>query len=181
MRSAGGEIVVAFIGVSEFSVCKCGFNRSAKDLRGNYRRNLLPAVVLSKLDRHTSGGKLGAGNHGGDCVEDVVLGLLHDVVRECAVASLSHVSAELLHHRTDDWADAWAGFLGEGRRQVWKRCGGGNPRCVLQQPAPGQARLADFTRNSWRVMFGIHVSTCRRRLENHFDCELNFPRRRSGS
>jgi hypothetical protein len=49
MRSSGGEVVVSFVGVSEFTIGECGFDWAAHDVRCDYGRNFLAAVSASEL------------------------------------------------------------------------------------------------------------------------------------
>ena len=108
MRSTGGEIVVGFIGMSQFAVCEGRLNRSAEDRRRHYRGNLLAPVRASKLNGQASGEQFGSRDHGREGVQNVMLCLPRHILRQRTVASLSHICAEFLH----DWADV----LGESHR-----------------------------------------------------------------
>ena len=150
VRSPGSEIVVGFIGMSQFAVCECRLNRSAENLRGDNSGNLLATIAASELDRQTSGGQLGSGNHGGEGVQNVMFRLPHHILRQRAIASLSHICAELFHGGTD--------FLTRGRCQPGKRCSGGDPDRVLQQTTAGQGSREGFTPHSCASIFFIHSS-----------------------
>src|SRR5256885_15224643 len=108
MCSTGSEIVVTFIGMSQLAICECRLNRSAEDRRGYYRGNLLASVRTSELDCQASGEQFGSRNHGSESVQNVMLCLLRHILRQRAIASLSHICAEFLHN--------WTDVLGESHR-----------------------------------------------------------------
>ena len=101
MRSSSGVVIIGFIGVSEFSVDDGRLDGSEENIRGHHRANIRAAIGAGEFQRHASRRKLGAGNHGGKSIEDMVLGFLQNFIGQCGVAGFAHVGAELQHHGAD--------------------------------------------------------------------------------
>ena len=78
MRSSAGVVIVRFIGVGEFPVGDGRLDGSEENIRGHHRANIRSAIGAGKFQGHASRGKLGAGNHGGKSIQDVVLGFLQN-------------------------------------------------------------------------------------------------------
>ena len=95
MRASAGVVVVGFIGMSEFAVGDGRLDGAEENIRSHHRADIRAAVGAGKFQGHASGRKLGAGNHGGKGIEDVVLGFLQHFFGQRGVAGFAHVSAEL--------------------------------------------------------------------------------------
>ncbi len=113
MGSSGGEVIIGFVGVSKLTVRECRLDRSTEDIGGDHGGDLFAPVRSSELNRQTSGREIRSRHHGGNGVENVMLCLLHHMVRQGLVTGVGHVDAELLHDRAD--------ALASGRRQCYAR------------------------------------------------------------
>src|SRR5258708_12479859 len=98
-------------------------------------------------------------------------GFPYHIVRQRTVPGLSHVGAELAHHRTD----GGGGVRGRAPRNPWKSHAGGNPRCSLHPAAAGQLRCPVFPPHVWVFFFLIHLSPFLPRLEHYFYFDLDLP------
>src|SRR5882724_1840238 len=117
--------VVSLVGVREHAIREGGFDRAAQDVRGDDSSNCLAAIGASKFEGGAAGREAGARNHGGERVQDMLLGFLYHFVGQSAGSGGAHVSAELLHHRAD--AVRWfvsREELGGSRETKRKRCEG---------------------------------------------------------
>ena len=105
MRASPGVVIIRLIGMSKFSVRDGRLDGAEKNIRGHHRANTRAAIRMGKFQRHASRRKLGAGNHRGKSVEDMMLGFLQDFFGQRGVARFAHVSAEFQH----DGADIFGG------------------------------------------------------------------------
>src|SRR5215475_8429952 len=70
------------------------FNRAAKDIRSGNSRHSFTFVAAGKLNGKAPRRKIGTGDHGGECVEDHMLGLFDNLIGKFASGRLAHVSGE---------------------------------------------------------------------------------------
>ena len=129
MGLRGRVRIVGLVGVSHHAVGEGRLDGTADDVRGDDRGHAAAAVGASELEGRSPGRKLRARNDGGERVEDVVLGLLRDGVRQRTVACFAHVFAEAGHQRANRFG-GYAKAAGKGR-------GREKPACLLKQGPPG--------------------------------------------
>ena len=130
MRERRGVRVVRLIGMAEHAIYKRRFHGAAQHIRAEDRGNFLAAIVPGKLERRLSGHQFRAGNHGGECVHDVVLGFFGYFFRQRAIARFAHVRTEPRHRGADG--------IRSQRRNARKSRGRDRPACALQQAAAAQ-------------------------------------------
>src|SRR6202165_2220516 len=86
--------------MSQLPIRESRVDRAAESLRGNNGSGLLAtAIGPSKLERVEAWRQLRPRDHGCYRVQYVMLCVLHDFFRQLAFARISHVGAELDHHR----------------------------------------------------------------------------------
>jgi hypothetical protein len=97
---SGRPGIIGLVCMSHNSVCHRRFNGTANNIGGRDSRDFLASVGARELNGGSSGREFSPGNHGRECIQNVMLGLLDYGFRKCAVASLAHVRAECGHHGT---------------------------------------------------------------------------------
>jgi hypothetical protein len=126
----GSVRVVGLVGMGQHAIRERRFNGAAQKVGADDGGNLFAAISTGKLDRRASRRKIRPRNHGGQGVEDVLLGFLDHFVRQRAATGFAHIGAELGHHRAEDVG---------GHRKSARKCGSRNhPARALQQAAPRQ-------------------------------------------
>ena len=96
-----GGLIVGFVGVSEHAVGQCGVHGAGDDVAADHAGFFDAAKGSSVGDRLSAGRQTRTGQHGGDGVEDMVFGLLHDRRRERPAQGGCDVGAQLAHDRSD--------------------------------------------------------------------------------
>jgi hypothetical protein len=109
---ASGPGIIRLVGVSEDPVGQRRLDGPAQDIRTNHHRNLLAAISAGETDGRAPRRQFGAGNHGRECIEDVVFCFFDHVNGKLQVPGFAHISAELGHDR--------AGGNGSPRGPGWK-------------------------------------------------------------
>jgi hypothetical protein len=144
MRSSSGVVIVRLVGMGKFPVGDGRLDGSEEDIRGHDCANTRSAVGAGKFQGHAPRRKLGAGNHGGKGIEDVVLSFSQNFFWQRGVASFAHVGAELGHH----WTDIFGGQFRAARNRRSRE----EPCRALHQIPPSQI-LSDAS--AWNVHISI--------------------------
>jgi len=74
MNMRGSVRVVGLVGVGEHAIHERRIHRPAQQFGTDHGRLLVPGMKAGKLERDQRRRQVGAGNHGGQSIEDVMLG-----------------------------------------------------------------------------------------------------------
>jgi hypothetical protein len=77
----GRPRIVGLIGMGHHAIRERRFDRTAYDVGASHRRYLLATVRPRELDCRAPRRQFGAGDHGGEGIEDVMLRLFDDILR----------------------------------------------------------------------------------------------------
>ena len=82
MRLRGRMRIVGFIGMRQHPIGEGGFDGAAHCGGRSYRRHFVAGVFQSEADRKAPGREFGAGDHGGERIQDVLFGSLGGLLRQ---------------------------------------------------------------------------------------------------
>ncbi len=95
------SVVIGLIGMGQHTVRQGSLHRAANDIRPYDGRDFFARMRARKTDGHLSWPQLRTRDHGGERIQDVMLGLFQDVIRKRPAGSLTHICAEFGHDLTD--------------------------------------------------------------------------------
>jgi hypothetical protein len=167
MRERRGVRVVRLVRMRQHAVRERRFDRPAHDIRRDNRGDFFTAVAFRKLERRAPRQKFRSGDHGGERVENVLLGLLDCRVRQRTVARFAHVRAEPGHRGADR-------IRGQ-RRYARKSRGYRSPRRALQPASPVKKKFAIWLSDLPNFV-AFHASLPPRSL-----CDVHQDRRVAGT
>ena len=75
MGFRGRMRIVRFVRMGQHRIGECGFDCAADHIRCGHRRNLFSGMFACELDRKAAGREFGAGDHSGEGIQNMLLGL----------------------------------------------------------------------------------------------------------
>ena len=124
--------IVGLVGVRQHPVGERRLDRAAQHVRARDRRHRRAAIAAREADRGAARSELRTGDHGGERVEHVVLGLLDHVGGQRPISRFGHIGAERSHHRPDRL---------RARRHAGGERGRDGGAAGLQHASPRHARI----------------------------------------